>query len=285
MKTGVIDVGGGLRGIYAAGVLDTCLEDDVTFDFGIGISAGSANLCSYAAGQKGRNYQFYTEYSMRKDYMGFGPLIAKHSLFDLDYIYSTLSNSDGENPLNFQAISAGTMDLRFLATDAHTGKGKYFTKNDIHQDDYDVIKASCAIPVIGGPYEVNGIAYFDGALADPVPVAEAFHQGCDRVVLILTKPSVPLGKSRSDEALAKAMQRQYPIAAEQLRTRVTRYNASVDLAKQYQSQGKAIIIAPDDTCGVDTLTRNPSALRQLYEKGRQDGRRIKSFCNKAIPKI
>ena len=55
-KIGVIDVGGGLRGIYAAGVFDWCMENDVQFDYGIGISAGSANLASYISGQHGRNY-------------------------------------------------------------------------------------------------------------------------------------------------------------------------------------------------------------------------------------
>lgn len=55
-KIGVIDVGGGLRGIYAAGVFDWCLENGVKFDYGIGISAGSANLASYLSGQRGRNY-------------------------------------------------------------------------------------------------------------------------------------------------------------------------------------------------------------------------------------
>ena len=50
MKTGVVDVGGGLRGIYAAGVLDYCMEHGIRFDLGIRVSAGSANLASYAAG-------------------------------------------------------------------------------------------------------------------------------------------------------------------------------------------------------------------------------------------
>ncbi len=44
MKYGVIDVGGGLRGIYGAGVLDRCLEEDLRFDLCIGVSAGSANM-------------------------------------------------------------------------------------------------------------------------------------------------------------------------------------------------------------------------------------------------
>ncbi len=63
MKTGIVDVGGGLRGIYAAGVLDYCMEQGIRFDLGIGVSAGSANLASYAAHQRGRNYQLSVETS------------------------------------------------------------------------------------------------------------------------------------------------------------------------------------------------------------------------------
>ena len=69
-KNQVIDVGGGLRGIYAAGVFDWCMDNGVQFDYGIGISAGSANLASYLSGQRGRNYLFYEEYSMRKRIYG-----------------------------------------------------------------------------------------------------------------------------------------------------------------------------------------------------------------------
>lgn len=49
MKTGVIDVGGGFRGTFAAGVLDCCLDQKISFDLGIGISAGSAILCGVCA--------------------------------------------------------------------------------------------------------------------------------------------------------------------------------------------------------------------------------------------
>lgn len=52
MKTGIVDVGGGLRGVYAAGVFDYCLDAGIQFDLGIGVSAGSANVSSFIAGQK-----------------------------------------------------------------------------------------------------------------------------------------------------------------------------------------------------------------------------------------
>ncbi len=62
MKTGIVDVGGGQREIYAVGVLDYCMDQGIRFDLGIGVSAGSANLSSYGAGQRGWNFQFYIKY-------------------------------------------------------------------------------------------------------------------------------------------------------------------------------------------------------------------------------
>lgn len=87
MKNGIIDVGGGLRGIYGAGVLDRCLEEGIHFDCCIGVSAGSANMSSYIAGQHGRNKPFYDEYSFRKEYMSVKNLVQKHSYLDLGYVY------------------------------------------------------------------------------------------------------------------------------------------------------------------------------------------------------
>lgn len=74
----------GLRGIYGAGVLDRCMEEGVQFDCCIGVSAGSANMCSYVAGQHGRNKPFYQDYSFRKEYMSVGNLVHKHSYLDAE---------------------------------------------------------------------------------------------------------------------------------------------------------------------------------------------------------
>lgn len=276
-KIGVVDVGGGFRGIYAAGVFDCCIERNVHFDLGIGISAGSANLLSYAAGQKGRNLVFYTEFGQRKEYASIRNYLFKRSFIDLDYVYGTLSNSDGEYPLDYAAMMKNPMEMLVVAAEAVSGKAKYFSKKDIAQDHYDVCKASCAIPFVCHPYEVDGIAYYDGALADPVPVQKAFDMGCERVVVILTKPEDEVRLPGNDLKLARGIQRKYPVAAERLRQRADTYNSGVALAKEYAKRGKVLIVAPDDTCGVNTLTRDPELLKRLYEKGYADGRSIETF--------
>ena len=125
MKTAVIDVGGGMRGIYAAGVLDTCLENGINFDLGIGVSAGSANIASFLARQRGRNFVFYTNYALRKEYMGIFNFFFKRNYVNLDYAYGTLSNSDGEFPIDYPAMKSNHMDFLVVATNALTGEAKY----------------------------------------------------------------------------------------------------------------------------------------------------------------
>lgn len=274
---GVIDVGGGFRGIFAAGVLDYCMDHKIHFDLGIGVSAGSANLISYAAGQCGRNYQFYTEYGMRKKYAGLANFLFKRSFVDLDYVYGTLSNSDGENPLDYDRAAANPMEFIAVATDAVTGEPVYFDKSHVSQDDYSVMKASCAIPFVCHPYRVEDHLYYDGALGDPVPIQKAFQLGCDKVVLILTLPIDTIRTSDQDRKLAARIQKKYPQAAKKLTQRADTYNRGVALAKELADKGKVLIIAPDDTCGVSTLSRDAEALRALYEKGYQAGEKLLLF--------
>lgn len=274
MRTGIVDVGGGLRGIYAAGVLDCCMAHGIRFDCCIGVSAGSANMAAYLAGQRGRNYRYYQEFSFRKAYMSTGNLLHTGSYINLDYVYGTLSNTDGEAPLDYPALIDNPDDLFVVATQADTGEARYFTKADMAQDRYQILMASSCVPGVNRPYEIDGVPYFDGALSDPVPIRKAFAEGCDRVVLLLTKPAGIPRKPGKDRVLADLIRHQYPIATRQLRQRAERYNRAVQLAKSYEKEGRMIILSPDDISGVDTLKRNRPALQRLYQKGLQDGKRL-----------
>ena len=265
-KIGIVDVGGGYRGIYAAGVLDTCMRLGIHFDVCIGVSAGSANMASYLAGQRERNKVFYSQYGLRKQYAGMGNFLRKGSYIDLDYIYSVLSNSDGEYPLDYQGILSNSAEFLTVATEAETGRVKYFDKTYLRQNNYDIFKASSAIPFICRPYKIGGIPYYDGALADPVPVQKAFDMGCDKVVLLLTLPADTKRSQENDIKLAKRIRKKYPIAADMLEQRALRYTDGVNLAKRYVLKDKVLIIAPDDTCGVSTLCRDRDALLRFYKK-------------------
>lgn len=277
MKTGIIDVGGGLRDIYGAGVLDRCMDEGIRFDLCIGVSAGSANLAAYLAGQRGRNYKFYTEYAFRKEYMSMSNYLHSRSYVGLDYAYSVLSNSDGESPLDYRSLAANPAEFLVVASDAESGTVKYFTKADITQDNYDICKASSAIPLVCRPYPIGQRVYYDGALSDPVPLEKAAELGCDKIVVILTRPKNVVRAVGKDEMIARRIRHRYPLAADNLLRRSERYNAGVALAKEYERRGQALIVAPPSTGGLSTLSRDKDALDHFYRRGYTDAAAIGAF--------
>ncbi len=274
--TGIIDVGGGLRGIYGAGVLDRCLSDWLRFDCCIGVSAGSANIAAFLGGQKGRNYRFFAEYSLRPEYMGWRNVLRKGRFIDLDYVYAVLSNSGGEDPLRYDRIAAYDGQMIVVGTDAH-GQPVYFTAADMAQDNYRIIRASSSLPLICGGCRIGGHVYFDGGIADPIPIEKAFALGCDRVILILTRPvDFPITDS-IDRIGAASVRLRYPRLARVLRQKAERYRDSLAFALRMEKEGRCLIVAPDDCCGVEMLTRETKKLRALYEKGVRDGGAIGAF--------
>jgi len=277
MKIGVVDVGGGLRGSFGAGVLDYCMEQGIRFDFGIGVSAGAANISSYMANQKGRNFVFYTEYFQREQYMGVKNLMHTGSYIGLDYIYSSLSDHEGDYPLDWKTIRNDPRDMMIVATDANTGLPHYFHKYDMRQDSYDPIKASCCVPVINRPYKVDGIPYYDGGLSDPVPYEKAFAAGCDKVVVILTRPEDYRRIPKNDKIIADLLHPHYPNASQAMRNRSVVYNQQVDACEYLQVQGKVCIVAPDSIGNMKTLTKDKDSIEALYYKGYEEAKSILNF--------
>ena len=100
-RIGLIVEGGGMKCAYSAAVLDKFLDDRISFYYVCGVSAGSANAASYLGGQRGRNLRFYTEHIHEKEYFGLDSYLKSGDLFGLDYIYSTISNQGGSDPLNW----------------------------------------------------------------------------------------------------------------------------------------------------------------------------------------
>ena len=276
---GIIDVGGGMRGIYAAGVLDWCLDNGIVFDYMIGVSAGAANISSFAAGQRGRNYRFYMDYSRRRQYMGVWQKLRTGNFLNLDYVYGTLSNTGGEDPLDFEALTANPAQMCVVAADALTGEPEYFYKEGYEKDNYGFISASCCVPWANRAYRFNGRLYYDGGIADPIPVTRAFEDGCDKLVVLLTRPRDYYRSDKKDRRLARRIKRRFPNAAEGLENRALTYNAELDLAKYYEREGKALIIAPDTIEGMSTLTRSKKKQETLYHKGMADAQAIGEFVN------
>lgn len=274
---GYIDVGGGLRAVYGTGVLDFCLDSGIDFPYLIGVSAGSGNIASYLARQKGRSLKFYTDFAFRREYMSFHNLIKSGSYIDLDYIYSYLSDEGGECPLDFDRMNENKAQFTVVSTNADSGEAEYFTRQDFGKNSYDIFKTSSCIPIVNKAYPFGGKNYYDGGLSDPVPVRKAFLDGCDKVVICLTRPVDYRKRHRFPQKMCDRALREYPQIAKTLVTSVDKYNEDIDYIQKLRNEGRVLIVAPKTCCGVETLSRKRKNIEQLYDLGYKDAEKIIDF--------
>ncbi|MGI6178056.1 MAG: patatin-like phospholipase family protein [Eubacterium sp.] len=277
---GLIDVGGGNRGSYGCGVMDRFLSENIHIAYGIGVSAGGANLASYFAEQEGRNYRFYTIYNLRKEAISLHNLIFKKNMVDLEYIYGTVANKDGEDPLDFEKIRQSDCTWWIVATDAETGQPVYFNGKDMAQDDYGPLKASSDVPVVNKPYAWRNGLYYDGGISDPIPVEKALRDGCDKVVVILTRPRDYFRTPDKDIKMAKLIRKKYPKAAEAFANRAEVYNRELKMCHRLEDEGKVKIIAPDSIGRMKTLSKDIEPIKALYHKGWSDAESAFDFILK-----
>lgn len=267
---GIVDVGGGMRCIYSGGIYDCFLDKHLKTDYLIGVSAGSANLMSYACNQRGRNLEFYTNYALRPEYMSVKTLLKTGSYIGLDYIFSTLCNDDGEYPLDFDSFEKSSVMYKAVSTRARDAKAVFFEKPQIKRNNYDYLKSSCCIPVVCKPYEIDGEKYYDGGIAEPMPFEKAFADGCDKVILVLTKPREQYLTQKFPIVAASKILKKYPEFCNELETLHLRCAELLQKAQELEKEGKLFIFEPKNCFGVDTLTRDKYSILKLYSGGYAD---------------
>ena len=284
-KVGLFVEGGGTKCAYGAGVLDVFLDQNIQFDYCMGVSAGAANVASFLAKQRDRNRRFYVEHVTDKEYAGFRNFVKDGNFFGLEYIYRDLTNSDGGDPLDYETMMANPAEMCFPATDAKTGRPRYFYKEEIRKNHYEPIMATCALPVMSKPIKLNGREYFDGGVSDSIPVMKMLHDGCDKIVAVMTKPRGyvmdPQGHRR---VYTKWLKDKYPVIVDKLDHRHENYNESLRKLIRLQKKGQALIFwAPADV-KMKTTTKDPKVMQTLYDAGVEDAKRdaklVKNFITK-----
>ncbi len=275
-RIGLVVEGGGMKCAYGAGILDAFLDDGIDFDYAIGVSAGSANTASFLAGQRGRNLRFYTDHIKEPGYFGFKSFLETGDLFGLKYIYATLSNSNGADALDYQKVLDNPTEFVIVATNAKTGKPTYFHKRDMKQDDYRAIMASCALPAACRPIRIDGEKYYDGGVSDSIPVQKALDDGCDKVVIITSKPRDFVKTPEQHRFIYTFLCQLYPKIIRCLNRRHIMYTACQKRMFELEEEGKAFIFAPSEHLPMSTYAMNAQANRELYDLGMKDYQDAKS---------
>ena len=268
-KTALLCEGGGQRTMYGVGALQCFFDRRVTFPYYIGVSAAAANLASHLAGHRDRCERFYTEYVNRKEYMGLACLLKTGSFIDLNYIFDVITNH--EDCIDYDTLCAVEDEICIVVTNALTGQAEYLGNRSFDERKCTALMASSALPVVCKPVEIAGMPYFDGGVADSIPVERALADGCERVVAILSRPAGFQKQPEKGHWLYERILRKYPEIVKALSMRHERYIASLKLLEQLEEEGRAMIIRPRESMSINTLTRRPiGLLRQVGRIGYQD---------------
>lgn len=266
MKTGIVFEGGAFRTIFSCGVMDAFLENDIMPDYMIGVSAGAAYGVSYASRQPKRNLNILLDYCHDKRYMGIRNLISRNnkSYYGLEFTYETIPNEIV--PFDYDAFDQYPGEFYAVVTNILTGKPEYkrYTTEDRTNN---LLKATCALPLLFPYIYIDDVPYMDGGMSDSIPFERAFKDGCDRVVVVLTREEgYKKTTSRSTRTLARAYLK-YPEVAKDMVKRAGRYNRCLKKLAKYEKEGKVIVIHPESTVGFSRLERNKEKIKNLYDDG------------------
>lgn len=260
--------GGALRAIFSSGVCDGLLEGGIMPDYLVGVSAGIAYGVSYLSRQPRRNLEVVARYAPDRRYMGMHNLADKSNrcFFGLKFAYDTIPNE--LVPFDYDTFAAFPGQVEAVVTNLNTGAAAYM-EVPRRERVPKLLQATCAMPLLFPIYELDGQPYLDGGVADSIPWRRALDQGCDRVLVVLTRPRDYVRKPDKLMPMIRRTYKRYPNFVSAMESRARRYNEDRQQMFELERQGKLLVIAPDSTLGVSRIERDTEKLRLLWAAGYQ----------------
>lgn len=281
LQTGLVLEGGGMRGIFTAGVLDFFMDHQIEFPYTIGVSAGATNGLSYISKQRGRSYYSDIDLLKQYNYIGFKNILKGQGYIDLDFLFYEFPKH--YYPFDFNTFKAVPNRLVIVTSNCLTGKAEYFEEKEDYNRLTTICKASCSLPVMCPITFVDQIPMVDGGVCDAIPIKRAIKDGFNKNVIVLTR-NKGYRKSNKDFYLPPFILHKYPAIQEQLRSRYKRYNKTMDFIEAQEAEGKAIIIRPIKPIKVTRTEKDSIKLRDLYMEGYNCAEEIypkmMNFCRK-----
>lgn len=268
--------GGGLRGVFSAGVLDYFDDRDLIFKSIVGVSAGACNSVSYVSRQRGRNVEINTRFCNDKRYLDVMSVFKTGEAFKMDFLFDDIPNK--YIPFDYDRYEKEVGENLSVVTNMRTGKPEYCPVKSLRTDS-DFVRASSSIPMFSKIVTINGEEYLDGGIADSIPVEYAAKH-YDKVVAVLTQAEGFVKTKNKLAPICKAKYgKKYPEFVKTFENRHNNYNASVKYAEKLEAEGRAVVIRPSEPPKVGNFEKNPDNLWALHQQGYEQAR---AMYNKII---
>lgn len=266
MAIGMVLEGGAMRGMFTAGVLDEFMEHQIPVDRIIGVSAGALFGVNYLSGQKGRVIRYNKRFNPDKNYLGLLPLLREGNIVSTPYAYEEVPHR--LDPFDDARFRKSGIPFHAVVTNVRTGQPEYMQISSVF-DQMDVLRASGSMPFVSRPVVIGQEAYLDGGISDSIPFQWMAEQGCDKIIVVLTRD---LSYRKKPLPGILRLYRSYPTVTAQMLNRHLRYNRCVEELRQWEAEGKVFVVRPSSPVHIGTIEKNPQKLQALYDRGVADAK-------------
>ena len=270
-KIGLILEGGGMRGIYTAGVLDFFIEKNIEVDITIGVSAGSCHASSYLSKQYKRAYNATVDYINDKRYLSFSNLIKTGSIFGMDFMFNKIPNE--LNIYDYDTFAKSKSKFVVVATNCETGSPEYFELKDLKKE-IIYMQASCSIPMFANIVEIDDFKLVDGGVSDSIPIEYSLNQGYKKNIVVLTRDITYKKNKQKFLPIVNKKYKKYPNLVKAIENRHLNYNKSLNLVNKLEKDGDVLVIRPKKPVNVSQIEKNAKKLTSLYEEGYDDAKEL-----------
>ncbi|WP_270182117.1 patatin-like phospholipase family protein [Alkalihalobacillus sp. CinArs1] len=275
---GLVLEGGGMRGVYTAGVLEYFMENELYFPYVIGVSAGACNAASYLSRQPGRNRKVTIDYVNHPEYLSYKNLIRKKQLFGMDLIFNDIPTE--HVPFDFDTFASTTEKFIVGTTDTYTGEPVYFQNEKAPDQLLSILRASSSLPFMAPPVRVQDKLLLDGGIADPIPIFKSERDGNHLNVVVLTRNAGYRKKRSKFSWVIKRLYKRNPKLALAINSRYERYNRTLEHIESNPEH--YYVIQPSTPLAVDRIERSKERLSLLYDQGYEDAKQHHAALQKWI---
>ena len=261
--------GGGMRGVYTAGILDYFMEKKLDFSSVYGVSAGALNGANFKSKQIGRSVNVFTSYMGDENYAGPKHLLKTGNWFNNDFAYGVIPNL--LDRVDYEGFKNSPVSLFAVLSNIDTGKAEYIQVTDAFRQ-MDVLRASASLPILSKPVSINGARYLDGGVCDSIPLRKSVADGNEKNVVILTRDKSYVKSLGSNRVVADTLYRKYPDFATAMKNRHIIYNSQTKYVNAMENEGKAFVIRPKEPVEIGRLEKDKKKLWALYHQGFEDGK-------------
>lgn len=262
--TALVLEGGGMRGMFSAGVFEAFMLKGLVFPYITAVSAGACNILSYMSNQPLRTRRIIENYVTDKRYFSLKNWMEKGSIFGFDFIFEDLPKTllpfDFETYYNYPGV------LQVGTTDCRSGQSVWFGKEAIGHS-FLPVRASASLPFLAPIVHIGSRDLLDGALVAPIPYEKAQEAGYKKFIIVLTRNSGYRKKKSVPQILLKTWYKDYPKLWEIMQQRPELYNKQLEYVEQLEKDGKAVIIRPQIPLEIDRLDIKPDKLLGLHDHG------------------